>query len=324
MTDIFANWNCSDISLYQQNLTPDFLARAHAQGVRHFIPGWQSRQWARIQCNQILDHGGFNLAAHYAFPFWGRPNVTEKVQDAINGALEFGPKLVIYDCEYTEPVPGVIEGDAPWVTTLDRQRQLEQAINQIVNAGCEPAIYTGKYFWRDKMGDIQDYAALKLMHAAYYFDLSLELEVGYGGWRDVWCHQWMSTGTKYYIPEQQAFGTFPYFAGKSLDYCYLNPNYSGTPLEESMTPAERAEFDEVKSQLHAAIRVLCGNGLADPIAELARLDSHELDVNLYRYVDELNTAVTQHVDTVNAHTNAHLTAPGPVSTPVIVPITRES
>ncbi len=113
------------------------------------------------------------------------------------------------------------------------KEDLANAVAQVRNAGLEPGIYTGKYFWQGAMGNTAEWASLPLWHASYWDDRHYQETVDFGGWTKAAAHQYAAS---------------PAIAGR--DRCYdVIFEEEAEPI--GMTPAERARLDRLENLVGA-------------------------------------------------------------------------
>jgi len=140
----------------------------------------------------------------YCFLYFGLGHEQREVMNALTiaRARPGQIKRIWLDCEahFTEWA-GDLDTEAAGLDPGERIAAVKRAIAFI---GAQDArfgwttqigIYTGRYYWRDKMGDTTEFSGLPLWHAAYGADsLPAEpiTEVTYGGWTKPAAHQYTS------------------------------------------------------------------------------------------------------------------------------------
>lgn len=171
---------------------------------------------ADLQANDIPVIGFYGLV------YFGNTAADwQDIVDACRLAKSFGVKRVWVDAEVD------VVGQDP--TPEARIAQTQIAVSYIEGEGLEAGIYTGEWFWVPQMANTTQFSRLPLWNSSYWDDGREIRTVDYGGWTDVAIHQWTST---YEI------------CGRKRD-----ANYVFETQEDSMTPAERAEFDALKAQV---------------------------------------------------------------------------
>jgi len=80
-------------------------------------------------------------------------------------------------------------------------------------------------------------------------------------------------------------------------------SYSHDPLLYTYTEAELATIEDLEKQVTELgelvgrlSRVTVGNGYPDPIARLIEMDNTPNNLNLHMYINDLNTALTNHIN----------------------------
>src|SRR5574337_772769 len=184
------------------------------QGIR---AAWVGYQVPEIADRQIENYHkvGIQVLNTYAYLYFGRTSflgapwdgVGYEVQKAIDGAKKYGIPRVCLDIEAVPPY------EAPGVTSGFRVQETHRAVQMVETAGLEPIIYTYKPYWVNQMENTFGFSKYKLIFAAYYYDLHHQDKVDFGGWTDIWIHQYMSTGTNCYVNTPGVFEPMPPLCG---------------------------------------------------------------------------------------------------------------
>ena len=159
-----------DISVYQGRVEPPTWRSLRALGERVAVVG----SWHGLSANP---HAGHNLGAARAAGLRIATYVALNGSVAGREAVERGLRacgstrrdlaFVALDCEIDGITPG---------TVADAERAVREA-------GLRPAVYTARWWWRDRFGDPHDFAHLPLWNAAYDGDPDIDFaRVPYGGW----------------------------------------------------------------------------------------------------------------------------------------------
>ncbi len=105
----------------------------------------------------------------------------ETIRDAVALARRCNLDLPVLwiDCEnYLDSDPGP---DAAW---------LREAVDECRSAGVRPGIYTGGWWWRDRMGNTSEFADLPLWAAEYREPREPSSCTLFGGWTQAYGKQW--------------------------------------------------------------------------------------------------------------------------------------
>lgn len=153
-----------------------------AEGVTGVIIGCQREQAADIIANRCVV-AGLPILGMYAFLYFGIDTLGQ-TQTAIQMALDYDVKRVWLDCESTG------EHDAASGPT-QRQDELARCVEAVRDAGLEPGIYTGRWWWPGYMAT-EAFSHLPLWHSEYTVRFAPVPEVDYGGWTKVAIHQYTS------------------------------------------------------------------------------------------------------------------------------------
>jgi hypothetical protein len=126
----------------------------------------------------------------YAYLYFGLPHEGREVENALAIAREEGGiKRIWLDVEATG------SWEAPGMTPERRITAVRRYVNDIRNAGIEPGIYTGRWYWPTYMANTTEFSSLKLWHAEYgpNSEPAPPIQtVSYGGWSRVSVHQYTS------------------------------------------------------------------------------------------------------------------------------------
>ena len=209
-----------DLSNYDANtFDPVCMKTAGVEGI---ILGCQRIGIAYSMAQKARDAGLPILGTYAYLYFAAAPSATH---DAIIVAKAYGVPRVWLDVEDTS-------GNLP--PLADRIQEVANCVQAVEDAGLQGGIYTGGWYWPDKMGNTTEFARLPLWHSAYLNGEGTPYEVrtvNYGGWTDVAVHQWTST----------------------LDVCGRKRDANHYYLEEEMTPEERAKLDAVYAALTGGV-----------------------------------------------------------------------
>ena len=182
-----------------------------AAGVEGIILGCQRIGIAYSMAQKARDAELPILGTYAYLYFAAAPSATH---DAIIVAKAYGVPRVWLDVEDTS-------GNLP--PLADRIREVANCVQAVEDAGLQAGIYTGGWYWPDKMGNTTEFSRLPLWHSAYLNGEGTPYEVrtvNYGGWTDIAVHQWTST----------------------LDVCGRKRDANHYYLEEEMTPEQVAEI----------------------------------------------------------------------------------
>lgn len=168
-----------------------------AAGVERVIVGsWDLAITTSIvmQCR----NAGIVVEDLYCFLYYGLPWEQREVDNAISIIKGHGGiKRVWLDCEaHFTAASGDLDTEAQGMTAARRIAITRNAEARVITAGVEPGIYTGRYWWRDKMADTTTFAHRKLWHAEYGPNSNPTAPVtvvDYGGWTAPSVHQYTST-----------------------------------------------------------------------------------------------------------------------------------
>lgn len=168
-----------DVSNYQGfNITDLILEHKPAHiVVRLSTESDQHREIARQQLSTARLMGC--TVAGYIWAYWDL-DAALHVADALSVAGDAPLTHVWLDCED--------EADAAKFTTIP---WIRQAVAEIEGRGLRAGIYTGRYFWRDRVGDATEFNTLPLWLASYDGRPQLASNLlPFGGWTRVAGHQW--------------------------------------------------------------------------------------------------------------------------------------
>ena len=156
--------------------------------VRMYIPGEKPpAQYSVDQVNSARAAGctvGAYLWAYRSF------DPRKSVRDALSVAKQCGmdpPPVLWIDCELYKVGNSVDDPgpDADW---------LRAAIDECKQAGVQPGIYTGGWWWKGYMGNTGEFGDVPLWAAEYQGAAVPSAVTLFGGWKQAYGKQWSETG----------------------------------------------------------------------------------------------------------------------------------
>jgi len=266
-----------DLSHYDEaTFRPDCF---YQQGVRRVIIGCYLPAVARRMITGC-SAAGIEVVGLYGFCYFGPSQyyVHRDTDHAIALGNEFGIRNIWIDAE--QDAAGISGVNVRVSYPAERESQLHQVVKKVRDAGFIPGIYTGGWWWNPNMNGSTAFKDLPLWHSQYGPNgapRSPIRTVSYGGWTDVSIHQYTSAKQ---------------LCGRVRDW-----NYQFAEMGEETGMASK-EYEELKRELAdardvllATFGVLATNGKGTPeeqLAELRRLDSPQLDANLYQMMQNMN------------------------------------
>lgn len=208
-----------------------------AAGVERVILGCWDFAIAEAMLLALRAHGivaeDLYCFLYYRLPWENNDVLNATVLHERHGGIE----RVWLDCEAEFDGPGgLLDTEAPGTTVALRQEITQSWYTTLEREGYQAGIYTGRFWWADKMGDDRWFAqaGAPLWLANYGTDdpdnpRRPVTEADFGGWTRVAVHQYSSS-----IP----------VCGRGRDHNYWF-------LEEPMTPEEKAAFAALKARLEA-------------------------------------------------------------------------
>jgi len=176
-----------DVSNYDR---PTFNAEClRGAGVERVIIGcWdiEATRWMLREARRV----GIKAEDLYAFLYFGWPHERREVEHALRLAREEGGiKRVWLDVEARPP-------HETWnMNPFERARIVRECVQQVREAGLQPGIYTGRWYWVPYMGNTTEFASLPLWHSYYGRNDGTQppiREVDFGGWKTAAAHQYTS------------------------------------------------------------------------------------------------------------------------------------
>lgn len=155
-----------------------------ASGVTGVILGCQRPVVTRQMADKLVV-GGMPIIGVYSFLYLGLDSAGQ-TQAAIDVARDYGVKRVWLDVESTG------SNERAGITAEERIAEVGDCVAMVRNAGLEPGIYTGRWYWVPQMSNTTAFSDLPLWHSEYPADRHEVRTVDYGGWTNVAIHQYAS------------------------------------------------------------------------------------------------------------------------------------